>query len=257
MAGIAPGITLRPPVVAGQTVALGEFGASGQGSLLALDLASGTMRWHASLGTVVQVGGVVASGDAAYTEHPAGRLGSPDWRASDGGRCFLASRWAARRSPPTGRRCSWLGSMRPAMAAWWRRSTRRPARPSGRWISKTASWRLSTELWVQDGLLVLPDLSGKVIVLDAETGAERWRFAPPVGRLGNITVARDHVWLMLENARLYGLDLATGHPMARLTELELNLNGQGLTQRPTFVGDRLIYPAGLMVLGLTPPEDEP
>src|SRR6185503_12776371 len=35
-------------------------------------------------------------------------------------------------------------------------------------------------LWVQDGLLVVPDLSGKVIVLDAETGAERWRFAPPV-----------------------------------------------------------------------------
>ena len=51
--------------------------------------------------------------------------------------------------------------------------------------------------------------------------------------------------------------VATGHPMARLTELELNLIGQGLTQRPTFVGDRLIYPAGLMVLGLTPPEDEP
>ena len=113
------------------------------------------------------------------------------------------------------------------------------------------------QLWAQDDLVVVPDLSGKVIVLDAETGAERWRFAPPVGRLGTITVARDRVWFMLENARLYGLDLATGRPIARLTELELSLNGQGLTQRPTFVGDRLIFPAGLMLLGLEPPEDEP
>jgi outer membrane protein assembly factor BamB len=112
-------------------------------------------------------------------------------------------------------------------------------------------------LWAEDDLVVVPDLSGKVIVLDAGTGAERWRFTPPVGRLGNVTVARDRVWFMLENARLYGLDLATGRPTARLSELELSLNGQGLTQRPAFVGDRLIFPAGLMLLGLEPPDEEP
>jgi hypothetical protein len=93
-------------------------------------------------------------------------------------------------------------------------------------------------------------------VLDARTGAERWRFTPPGGRLGNITVARGQVWLMLENARLYGLDLHTGKPTARLTDLDLSLNGQGLTQRPTFVGDRLLFPAGLFLIGLSLPEPE-
>jgi hypothetical protein len=100
-------------------------------------------------------------------------------------------------------------------------------------------------------------MDGKVVVLDAETGTERWRFNPPIGRLGGVTVERGQVWLMLENARLYGLDLRSGRPTARLTELEMNLNGQGLTQRPSFVGDRLIFPAGLTLLGLELPREQP
>jgi outer membrane protein assembly factor BamB len=253
--GTAPGTSVRPPVVVGQTV-LWVTGGDPSASLLALDLASGTMRWQAGLGSLTQVGGVVAGGGSAYTSTPPAAwdlgTGAPRWRTSldgvslggpalapDGESLFVGGIAADNEHGNVTALDASTGAVR------WEVNL------------DDAVMNPLDQLWAVEDLVVVPDISGKVIVLDAQTGAERWRFTPPINRLGNITVARGQVWLMLENARLYGLDLHGGKPTARLTDLEMGLNGQGLTQRPSFVGDRLIFPAGLVMVGLTLPEAAP
>jgi hypothetical protein len=42
----------------------------------------------------------------------------------------------------------------------------------------------------------------------------------------------------------------TGRPVARFSELELNLNTQGLSQRPLVLGDRVLMPIGLALARL-------
>ena len=214
------------------------------------------MRWQASLGDISQVGGVVASADAAFSSTPPAawglKTGEQLWRASLSGPTIGGPALS-----PDGRTVYLSGV--------------RADNTDGMVVALDADtgavlWQVDVDgglinpldrLWAVDDLVVIPGLEGKIIVLDAATGAERWRFEPPAARLGGITVDHGRVWFMLENARLYGLDLKTGRPVARLTELELSLNGMGLTQRPSFVGDRILYAAGLILLGLELPEAMP
>jgi outer membrane protein assembly factor BamB len=253
--GIAPGTTIRPPAVVGDRV-LWVNTAEGQGSLLALDLASGAMRWNVPLGGVSHVGGVAVTADQAFTNTPPAAFdlatGAQLWRSPVPGAMFGGPIVG-----PDGHTV-YMGGVNATQTAGTVAALD-AATGEVRWQIDLADAVMAPldRLWAEGGLVIVPDLNGKVVALDAETGTERWRFTPPVARLGAITVDRGRVWFMLENARLYGLDLASGRPMARLTELELGLNGQGLTQRPVFVGDRLIYPAGLQLLGLDPPEEEP
>ena len=251
--GIAPGTTIRPPTVIGADRPLGEHR---RGAGLAARPRP-RQRHDALEGSLGPVGAgwrrSRRAATTAFTSTPPAAWDLQSGAAALAGAARAASRSADRRCRRTDRPSTSAGSTRPATTGTVAALDAATGAVVWQVDLEDAVMSPLDQLWAQDGLVVVPDLNGKVIVLDAETGAERWRFAPPVGRLGTITVARDRVWFMLENARLYGLDLATGRPVARLTELELSLNGQGLTQRPTFVGDRLLFPAGLMLLGLEPP----
>lgn len=250
---VAPGTVARPPVVAGGAAVWATAGDDGA-SLQAVDAATGAPRWQASLGRVAQVGGVVAGSDVAFTAVPTAAwdlaTGALRWRvdlpglmvggpalSADGGVLYVAG------LRPDGSH-GFVASLDATTG-------------STRWLAEIPDAVLAPldRLWLDDGLVIVPDLGGKVVALDAETGTERWRFAPPAARLGNVTVGRGVVWFMLENARLYGLDLRTGRPIARLVDLELNLNGAGLTQRPALIGDRLLFPSDLIVVGVELPSD--
>ena len=121
----------------------------------------------------------------------------------------------------------------------------------------TTVLRLIEPLWPEDGVLVVPAAEGDIVGLDAATGAERWRFHPPAARLGDLTVTRGRVWLLLENARVYVLDVQDGQPVARFAEVELNLNTQGFSQRPMVVGDHAPMAAGLALFGFDVPGGTP
>jgi outer membrane protein assembly factor BamB len=249
------GGSIRPPVVAGD-VALWVSGKDGQGVLLALDLATGAERWRAAVPISPQGTGVVTADGVAYVGgQPAAfdvATGAPHWQmpldgmpvggpaiSPDGSTLYVGM---LRTDTSTGAVVALDGK---TGAERWRTDI------------GDAIPRPIEALWLEDGVLVVPDLVGRVVALDATTGAERWRFVPPGSRLASLTVARGRVWFMLENARFYALDLKSGRPVARFADLELSLNAQGLNQRPLVVGDRVLMPIGLALLGFDVPEDAP
>ena len=136
-----------------------------------LERASGTMRWNVSLGPVAQVGGVTASGDRAFTSTPPAAWdlqgGTQLWRATPTG-VMLGGPTVG----PDGQTV-FVGGINAAGTAG---TVAALSVATGAVV-----WQVDLEgavmspldrLWAQDGLVVVPDLSGKVIVLDAETGAE-------------------------------------------------------------------------------------
>jgi outer membrane protein assembly factor BamB len=108
-------------------------------------------------------------------------------------------------------------------------------------------------LWLDGDTLVLPTAAGPVLGLDAGSGAERWRYDPPAPRQGGSAVDRGLVWMVLRNSHVVALDAASGQVVGRLASLDLDLSGQGFTQRPAIVGERVVVPLGRWLLGLSIP----
>ena len=115
------------------------------------------------------------------------------------------------------------------------------------------SLRDSERVWLDGDTVVVPATSGAVIGLDAATGRERWRYRPTAPRLSSLSVIDGHVWLVLEDARIVGLDVQTGRPALLFRDLNVSLNGQGINQRPNVVAGHLVAAIGRMLLAFPLP----
>jgi glucose dehydrogenase len=99
-------------------------------------------------------------------------------------------------------------------------------------------------------MLVVPAWNGGIMGLDATTGAERWRHQPGTPRRGAITVANGRVWLMQQNLEVVGLDAGKGHVVARFA-LDIDLSSiSSFAPRVLVMGNRLLAPFAMMLLGL-------
>ena len=251
----APGEVLQPPIVVGDTVVwmVGPAPPGGTGTLLALDLATGAVRWEVPLGGFVRVGGAAADGETVYTSTPPAaydlKTGGQRWQAEVAGVALGGPALSA------GGEVLYVAASDPgaAGAAVVALDTA-DGRPRWRSDLKAESPRSFERLWLSDGTLVVPIGAGSVIGLDAATGAERWRYQPPALRLGSLAVLDGLVWMVLENGFVVALDAQQGEPVARLTSLDQPLAGQGLTQRPARVGDRMLFALGRWLLAVELPE---
>jgi outer membrane protein assembly factor BamB len=242
------GSSLRPPVVAGQSV-LWLSTKEGTNVLNALDLRSGDVLWKTSLpGT----GGVIVRGKTAYA-NPASAFdldtGESLWRAETGGRSAIGGPALSASGDVlfagTGGGVGESGSVAALQAG------------SGEKI-----WRVglsddavdpADRLWASGEVVVTPLLSGDILALDASTGEEIWRYTPPAPRLGNVTVDGGDVWFALQNGEILALDAESGETVARSNDYSLNLNGTNLAQRPAFIGGTLVLGVGTYVLGFDVP----
>lgn len=252
------GFSLLPVAVAGQTVLwltqAGEVNRDGAGSatLYAIDLATGETRWEASLDGVIAAGGVAVYGETVFVGSPPSAFdlatGERRWRAeveemgiggpvlSETGDTLFVGLF----DPETE-----IG----AVAAI------NTADGSIRWRARLQAEVLSIveSLWLSGETLIVPGLNGQILGLDAAGGAERWRYTPIAPRLGAVTVAEGWVWSILENGQVIALDAETGALAASFSDIELNLNGLGLAQRPLVLGDKVVVPLGLVLLALDLP----
>lgn len=245
----------RSPTVAGDTVIWltqpRGTGASGSGTLHALDLASGAPHWQAPTAAAGLAGGALVHGDTVYTSTPPAAFdlasGQPRWEAPVDGAVLGGPALSA-----TG------DTLFVALIS----STERGAIVALDTRDGHERWRadlgrdvisLAEQLWLSGTTLVLPTSSGKVVALDAASGAERWRHEPAVDRFGGITVDGGRVWLVLSNGRILALDVESGLQTARFSALDLNLAGAGTPVRPATIGGTVIVSMGTMILGLEDP----
>lgn len=244
------GTAFHPAVVSGGTVLWttqhdgGEAGRM-SGTLHAVDLSTGRLRWSHPVRGVAAVGGVVVRGGTVFLGTPATALELATGRVL----------WTARSAEPAvgtpalspGGEVLHAGLVAPGGNAG---SVVALATTDGgvRWRAELGEGEvlhLLERIWTAGGLLVVPSLSGRVIALDAATGAERWRYTPEAPRLGSLTVDGGRAYLALQNGQVVVLDTATGRPLARFSDVEIDLSAYGYAQRPVRVGDRLIAPLGL------------
>ncbi|HYN90177.1 MAG TPA: PQQ-binding-like beta-propeller repeat protein, partial [Ardenticatenaceae bacterium] len=252
------GLTYRPVTVAGNTVlwltqpGSDEPGAT-TGTLHALDLESGELRWRQPLRGALYVGGAVVREDTVFVATPPAAYdlatGEQLWQAdvqeaAVGGPALDESGqtlYVALLDVEADR-----GSIAAIDAA----------DGSVRWQAELAGEALSPiePIWLSGDTLVVPSASGAIVGLAAGDGSQRWHDAPNPARLGAVTVAEGRVWHVLENGHVLALDAATGEVVAGFSELELNLSGVGIAQRPVVIGETLLVPMGLTLLGFELPE---
>lgn len=248
------GTSFHPAVVADGTVLWTTQHAGGQpgrmsGTLHALDLATGRLRWSAPLRGVGAVGGVVVRGGSVYLGAPAAALdlatGRRLWSAAPGGVPLGSPALSPRGDVLYTATLSADGSAGALSAL-------DAADGRVRWRAEMGEEVLNfvERIWTSGDLLVVPALSGRVVALDAATGAERWSYAPEAPRLGGITVDAGRVYLALQSGQVVVLDAATGRPAARFSDLEVDLSSFSYMQRPVRVGSRLVVATGLAILGL-------
>lgn len=257
------GTSLRPPTVADDTVlwltASASSGASaevgGPGTLRALGLADGQVRWQAPLSGQAAVGGAVIQGGTALVSTPPSAYdlasGALRWRAEPAEVGGLALGGPA--LGPDG--ATLFVGLLDAVTGAGRVVALDAASGQVRWRADlgTATLRGTERLWLDGDTLIVPTMTGAVLGLDAASGRERWQYRPPSPRLGSVTVGDGRVWLVLETAQVIGLDTETGRPALRFRDLNVSLNGQGFNQRPAIVDGRLVVAIGRMLLGFALP----
>ncbi|MCZ7570423.1 MAG: PQQ-binding-like beta-propeller repeat protein [Ardenticatenaceae bacterium] len=255
------GTSNRPVTVAGQTVLWlteAEESATGsaQGTLYALDLASGALRWQAPLERGGFVGGALVHGGTLFVSTPPAAFdlatGELRWQADIGGQ------------PVAGPALDEAGEtlfvgLIEADGQTGAVAAINTEDGSLRWHINLGKNVVSPfePLWLRGEALVLPFFTGigsnRVVALDAATGAERWHYDLPGPRLGALTVTGNRVWLALKNGHMLALDVDSGQPVARFSDLEVNLSDAARVQRPALIGHRLILPVGSMLLGFEVP----
>jgi outer membrane protein assembly factor BamB len=253
-----PGETgVQPPTVAGDTVLWLTQRFEEQrpiGTLHALDLRAGAIRWkQEKLAGFTGIGAAIVREETIFTTAPVAA-----WRLTSGEKLWELQNSS---SPlgggvlnPAGDllfvglidHATNSGSIAAVRAgdgslAWQRAVGESPLNPLER-------------LALSGDVLVAPLWSGEVIGLSAASGDELWRYKPAKPRWGGITVAAGQVWLTESNARLVALDATTGRAVAQLA-LDIDVsNIQAFAPRPLAIGDHVVAPLGIALLGVGKPE---
>lgn len=247
---------VQPVRVAGNTVfwLTQDSSATGSGKLHAIDLASGGLRWEQTLTGFTGIGGALPHGDLVYTSAPlaafSAATGEPRWVAKlEGGALGGGT------LNETGEIL--YGGLIDEQTGTGSIVALRTADGSALWRAEIGASPLHMleRPWLSGDVLVVPLWSGEVIGLTAATGAERWRHKPPKPRHA-ITVAEGRVWFAQNNSRVVALDAADGRVAAQLSlDLEIG-NIKMFAPRPLVLGERVIVPLGMALLGLEKPTTE-
>lgn len=104
------------------------------------------------------------------------------------------------------------------------------------------------------GSTIVVDSANLVIGYDVADGTERWRTKMPAASAGTLSIIDGSAYRLLTNSQLLALDPTDGALAASFPGLGLDLQELAIAQRPVLVGDVLVVAAGNAVLGFHPPE---
>jgi outer membrane protein assembly factor BamB len=259
------GAILRAPVATGDTVILltqdTTRGRAASGTIYALNLADGTVRWRSSLNGFISISSAVIRAGVVYIGTPAAAFdlasGRRLWQASPqsgasgiGGPALSESGDTLYMGVING---DGTGGVVALMTADGREH----------WHTSLGRDYLSAfeTIWASGDRIIVPSGAGdsSIIGVDSQTGAVLWHYQPPTPRFGAITLAStgaSHasvVWMILQNGHVLALDAENGHLAARFADFELALTTlSSVAQRPyvTADGTRVIVAMDTKLLGL-------
>jgi outer membrane protein assembly factor BamB len=238
---------MHPPAVEGGAVlwAVGSVGdVSDPGTLYAIDLADGAVRWEAELGGSYSAGSVMVRGGRVYTSAPAAAFelasGQELWRADLPGPALGGGVLSVSGDTLY---AGWATDDGGGVAAI------DLADGAVRWEVETGGLPgFAERVWLSDGRVIAPSFEGPIVALDSRDGAELWRAAPG-RRVGAVTVADGRVWQLNADSHVAVLDARSGELVGFYGGLDANLeiNGQ-VAARPALLGGRVIIPlAGSLI----------
>lgn len=255
------GMTPRPVTVADETVLWltqreGKIGST-SGTLHALDLTSGQVRWQAALNNFGYVGQAIVRNKLVFISTPPSvfdlSTGKLIWEADVEGLALGAPTLSQ-----TGH--ALFVGLSDATGTHGTVVALDTTDGSIRWATELGDMNITPfeSLWISDNLLIVPTFGepGTILALDVDTGVEQWRYIPSESpRFGAITVADGLIWLTLGEAQLIALDAQTGQEVARNADYQQNVNSYSQSQRPVVIGQRVIVSLGLSLLAIEAPEN--
>ena len=226
------------------------------GRLHALDLNTGAIRWQQPLNGFAGVGAALVSGTAVFTSAPVAAFdlatGEPRWQAQlgdlplGGAALDAAGETLFVGTIDTQTSRGSITAIRTADGAvLWQQ-------PIG-----DSALHPFERPWLSGEILVVPLWSGEVIGVSAADGKELWRHKPTKPRFGGISVVAGYAWFAQNDSRIVALEAKSGRVAAHLA-LDLDISSmQAFAPRPLIIGDRVIMPIGMALLGIATPGTAP
>ena len=191
------------PVVAGATV---YVGSDADGTVAALNAATGRLRWTYTTGSLADSSGLAVAGGTVYDSDQDGTVyaldaatGRPRWTYTDAGLADDSSGLAV--AGGTVYVSDQQGTVYALDAG-----TGRP-----RWTRATGAGAGSS-LTVAGGTVYVADINGTVYALDAATGRPRWTYTTGNTLESSPAVANGTVYVDDINGTVYALDAGSQHP---------------------------------------------
>lgn len=243
-------VAYRPVVVADDLVLwlqlkFDENNARVQGTLNALDRATGATRWQVALQGNGYPTGVTVRDGIVYTAEPAAydlKTGALRWRAK-------IDAWTL-----GGPALNDAGDMLYVAASVQENGMlvaldARDGKILWQKSSATSTPSFVERVWAVGDVVLVAGLSDTIGAVDAKTGAARWTYKPTAPLLGTLSVQQNLIWFMLQDGRVLALEPQTGKLGAQFADLTVSLSG--VAQHPLVMGSYVLVPYETNVLGLT------
>jgi len=222
------------------------------GTLQAIDLATGNVRWQFDVEGFLAIGNITGDDKGKiYLSSPAiafnSDTGEPLWQALFdsaqmlGGGALSADGQVLYVSSIDGNQSALHAVNTSDGSELWRAP-----------ISGTASFQSAIvldEKSAQQQLLVKTS-DGNVLGLSAQTGQQRWQYQPRSKIAGQIALHQDRVWLIHEDSHVSVLDAANGKLVATFNDMQSDLSGRSGTWRARFIGNSALLPVGDRLIGI-------
>lgn len=222
------------------------------GTLQAIDLATGEVRWQFDVEGFLAIGNITGGDEGKiYLSSPAiafdRETGEPAWQA-----LFDSVQMLGGGALSANAQVLYVSSIDGNQSAIHAVNTRDGSELWRAPISGTVSFRSAIVLndKGKQAQLLVKTSDGNVLGLSADTGKRIWQYQPRSKIAGQIALHQGRIWLIHEDSHVSVLDAASGKLVATFNDTLSDLSGRGGTWHASFMGNTALLPVGGRLIGI-------